>query len=442
MAVDSPVLYNDVWVGLRHATVGPNYGSVSDEQTHNARRIYHFLRVLGYTANSACAILGNMQVESGISPACLENNAAHLAQLPNNGEHLADLTNAVMLQWHDPVDPQHVKNYGTGLIQWDGYTTTAPAGNTITSFAMRYDWLWYDWYTQILRLEAEYLLDPWGWGGINGQTTRFWYYLDNGQYANYITWANFKTSTDTPEYLAEAFRAHRERSGANPSGIQHRKDNARYWYNQLSNASVDYQLESNFTAGYAYIFRNSGYQYQQVVHGITVDCLGYVNLVRTCMGLDIIGNHQGHFGTNSLWRNTTGELYWRGTVQQCIDEFGEIPRGSYLFKCYPEGSPGYNTIPDYYRNDGVGNFAHIGIYTGHGLGVMQSGGYDAGRNGVADCAFHPTQTDPQLAYDWWTHVAFARGIYFYTYAPSPYRSARTVVYFLQNKKQLKKAVIR
>ena len=276
---------------------------------------------------------------------------------------------------------------------------------------MRYDWLWYDWYTQILRLEAEYLLDPWGWGGINGQTTRFWYYLDNGQYANYITWANFKTSTDTPEYLAEAFRAHRERSGNDPSGIQHRKDNARYWYNQLSTASVDYQLESNFTAGYAYIFRNSGYQYQQVVHGITVDCLGYVNLVRTCMGLDIIGNHQGHFGTNSLWRNTTGELYWRGTVQQCMDEFGEIPRGSYLFKCYPEGTPGYDTIPEQYRGDGIGNFDHIGIYTNRGLGGMQSGGYDvtppSGFNGVHDTRTRLNETPP-----WWTHVAFGNNISF------------------------------
>lgn len=441
MAVDSPVLYREIWVGLRHGTLGPNYGGASDYQKHNARQFYHFLRVLGYSAAAACGILGNMQTESGLSPACLENNTAHLAQLPNNGEHLSDLTNTVMLGWHDPTDPQHVKGYGTGLIQWDGYTTTAPAGNQITSFATRYDWYWYDWYTQILRLEAEFLLDPSGWGGINGQTTHFWYYeVVNGVYHYTMSWADFKNFSGTAADAADAFRINRERSSSD--GAQHRRDNATYWYSYLSSGSVDYQLESNFTAGYAYIFRNSGYTYNQSVHGLNLDCLGFVNLVRTCMGLDVIGHHNGHYGTNSLWRNTTGEMYWRGTVQECMDEFGEIPRGSYLFKCYPEGSPGYNTIPEYYRNDGIGNFDHIGIYTGHGLGVMQSGGYDAGRTGVADCSYHPTQTDPQLAYDWWTHVAFARGIYFYTYAPSPYRSARTCVLFLNAKRKVKKNVKR
>ena len=123
-------------------------------------------------------------------------------------------------------------------------------------------------------------------------------------------------------------------------------------------------------------------------------------------------------GTNSLWRNVGGNfLFWRGTVQECMDEYGYIPIGAYLFKCYPEGTPGYNTIPEQYRGDGIGNFDHIGIYTGRGLGVMQSGGYDAARTGVADCAYHPTQTDPQLAYDWWTHVAFGNNIFFPEYYP-------------------------
>ena len=98
-------------------------------------------------------------------------------------------------------------------------------------------------------------------------------------------------------------------------------------------------------------------------------------------------------------------------MQECLDQYGGVPVGAYLFKCYPEGSPGYNPPPQY-QGDGVGDFNHIGIYTDRGLGVMQSGGYDAGRTGVADTAFHPTQTNPPLAYDWWTHVAFGNNIVF------------------------------
>jgi hypothetical protein len=89
-------------------------------------------------------------------------------------------------------------------------------------------------------------------------------------------------------------------------------------------------------------------------------------------------------------------------MAECLELYGEIPRGAYLFKIYPEGSPGYNTIPDQYRGDGVGNVDHIGIYTDLGKGVMQSGGYDEGVPGVAETSLHPS---PPLAYDWWTHVA-------------------------------------
>ena len=87
MAVDSAILYNDCYCYLRDS-MGQSYGGASAEQIHNAEKIYNLLRVLGYSAAAACGILGNMQTESGLSPAALSGN---LAALPNNGEHFSDI---------------------------------------------------------------------------------------------------------------------------------------------------------------------------------------------------------------------------------------------------------------------------------------------------------------------------------------------------------------
>lgn len=417
--MDAPFDYRGCWVGLRATSLGVTSGGASDMQKTNAKAIFNLLRIFGYSEQSACGILGNMQVESGLSPAALQTGHTNL--LPDNGEVFQSLTNAVITGWHGTSGGM---GYGTGLIQWDSISNETPAGNVVGSFATRYNWYWYDWRMQIFRLEMEYIYDPSGWGGVNGQTYTFW---GPSVGTASITWANFKTFTGTPEDAADYFRLYRERGGA--SSIQERRNNARYWYNYLTGTTIEWEIDSTVHRAMAYLFRNSGYSYS------TYDCIGFTNLVRRRLGLQNIGNHNGHFGTNSLWRNTTGELYWKGTIQECIDLMGEIPPGAYLFKCYPEGSPGYNTIPEYYRNDGVGNFDHVGIYTNLGLGVMQSGGYDAGRTGVADCAFHPTQTDPQLAYDWWTHVALPRNIYFVQYAPSPGYSFRTALYYTMYKQK-------
>ena len=422
MAVDSVILYNDCYCYLRDS-MGQAYGGASAEQIHNAEKIYNLLRVLGYSASAACGILGNMQTESGLSPAALSGN---LAALPNNGEHFSDLTNTVVLDWNSN---NSTGAHATGLIQWDGTSNQTPVGNQIVSFATRYDYIWYDWEMQIFRREMEYIYDPSGWGGVNGTTYNFWYYMSGGTMQRTMDWSAFKSYTGTPEDAADAFRINRERSSGDATGNQHRRDNARYWYNRLSSATVTTEVTGKLNAAMAYLFRDSQYTYSQY------DCIHFVNLVRARLGLPQMTN-----GTNSLWRNVGGNfLYWRGTLDECISLYGGVPVGAYLFKCYPEGSAGYDTIPDQYRGDGIGNFDHIGIYTDLGLGVMQSAGYDvtppSGFNGVHDTRTRLDETPP-----WWTHVAFGNNIIIS--GAVPISISIPVFVSILNKKKVKKNVIR
>lgn len=47
-----------------------------------------------------------------------------------------------------------------------------------------------------------------------------------------ITWAQFKASTETPEYLASAYLKNFERAGTEKE--DERKQNARAWYDYLN----------------------------------------------------------------------------------------------------------------------------------------------------------------------------------------------------------------
>lgn len=428
MAVDAPVLYNGVWVYLRDS-MGLNYGGANDKQKANAEKFYNLLRVFGYSHQSACGILGNMQTESGLSPGALSGN---VSALPHDGERLADLDNNTMLAWNSNTS---TGAHATGLIQWDGVGQN-PTGNQITSFAIRYDLQWYDWELQLFRLEQEFIYDPTGWGGISGVTYNFWYPVSGSAS---ITWANFKTFSGSVTDACDYFRMYRERSDDNPSGIQHRRENAQYWDAYFANYSVTVEVSHTLNACMAYLFRDCGYAYTQWVSGLKQDCIGFCNLIRKRLGLPLMTN-----GTNSLWRNVGGNfLWWRGTLQECLDTYGSIPPGAYLFKCYPEGSRGYNPPPQY-QGDGIGDFNHIGIYTDRGLGVMQSGGYDVPANGgVHDSNFEPIQE--VMTRPWWTHVAFGNNISFEGSPTPPTPPAQTLptwMMFMFNRKRVHDNVVK
>ena len=138
----------------------------------------------------------------------------------------------------------------------------------------------------------------------------------------------------------------------------------------------------------AYTYRDSGIPYSQL------DCIHFVNQVRMDLGLRSMLN-----GTNTLWRSNN--LVWKGTLQEAytrwqVSSWDQLPKGILLFRIKSESDPTYNEppIPSRYYMDGIGNVTHVGIMTGLGQGIMQSGGY--GGRGVH-------QSGWQNGY--WTHAA-------------------------------------
>ena len=88
---------------------------------------------------------------------------------------------------------------------------------------------------------------------------------------------------------------------------------------------------------------------------------------------DALGVRHDWKGSNDMWRNA---LSWKGTPDECIKKFGCIPSGAWLFTLKQDGGE----IKRGYK-DGLGNAAHVGIYTGMGRGAMHSS-----TGGVAQCA--------------------------------------------------------
>lgn len=143
----------------------------------------------------------------------------------------------------------------------------------------------------------------------------------------------------------------------------------------------------------AYTYRNSGIPYSQL------DCVHFVNQVRIDLGLNSMLN-----GTNTLWRSNN--LTWKGTLQDGYTKWGVsnwqgLPQGILLFRIKSESDPDYNVppIPSRYYMDGIGNVTHVGIMTGLGQGIMQSGGY--GGRGVHESGW-------QNGY--WTHCALQMNV--------------------------------
>ena len=152
------------------------------EMTTNAKYIWNYLGSRGWSKNAVAGMLGNMQTESTINPGIWEGL--------NSG-----------------TGP------GFGLVQWTPYTK----------------------YTEWC---ADRGLDP---SAMDSALKRIEYELDNGlQYyptdSYPLTFAQFKVSTQTPEYLAQVFLHNYERPA--DSNQPNRSTQARAWYNVLEGDPV------------------------------------------------------------------------------------------------------------------------------------------------------------------------------------------------------------
>ena len=166
-------------------TIG-NFALSQAQMNANATEVYKYFSEKGWTLNAIAGILGNMQSESYINPGVWQSLIAG--------------------------------NYsgGFGLVQW------TPATN----------------YTNWATANGYGITDP------NGQL----YWIDalsasTGQWiptASYnMSWSAFKTSGQSPEYLASAFLKNFERAGVEVEST--RRTQARYYYNLLS----QYDTNSN-----------------------------------------------------------------------------------------------------------------------------------------------------------------------------------------------------
>lgn len=217
MAVADPVLYNNYWVYMRDM-IHPPWGSVhlnpSDLQTHNAYRMRAALQLQGYDEYAIAGIIGNAQVESGITTGAIEKYSI----LPMGGESITECTNAYMLQYY--TKPQGVGGYGLGLLQWDRYSSTYHS-HDLLGWCNANGYNWYDGDGQMARLDFEFQ---------HNSQYHFWQ-MNYGS----LTWADFKQiHTTYPSYdpgeCANVWASCWELSSLSPEGRQQRRDNAQYWF--------------------------------------------------------------------------------------------------------------------------------------------------------------------------------------------------------------------
>lgn len=379
-------LYNGWYVSAEWSDIGPSTGSYSTYQEHNATLLHDWAIGQGWTENAAAAMIGNIQVESGLDPAC---------SYPKIGNTMATISNTYASSYPDNA---------YGLVQWKGRGTTDPNNNQLVGYAIRYGYQWYDGEIQLQRLTWEY---------TNAQ--KFHPQTVDGVY---YTFASFAASTATPETLAKVWMVCYE---GTYSVLSNRQNNARYWYNYFSGQPEPGLWIDGETFALLALAYNGLY-----LPYVTCDCIDFINLVwhdipYTPAVVDL-GRIGERYGTNTLWRSArtfpttdpndnypTIELWWKGSITECESIYGTIPSGTLLFHQISEEGP--PAIPSYYEGDGVGNFAHVGIYCGNNQ-VMQSGGKDA--ETIPGGGVHLSIYDP----DAWNYCAFC--VYVDpTYQPGP-----------------------
>ena len=392
-------LVNDWWMTTDSGgTMGTTDTSgISEKQKHNAEKVYNYFSALGWSLSAIAGMIGNMQLESWLSPALIQGT--HRSSLPNSASNLSDVPNSVMINFYGS------SGYGIGLVQWDGYTSTAPAGQKLVSFAERYGLTWYDGDTQCFRIQREQETNiQWQNGTVDGI---FW------------TWSNYINTTETPEKAAHAWRVCYEVAASGTDST--RQANARYWYDYFADVPPVPPLPTDWISGTT--FASLAVDYDPAITGVNIpysqtDCIQFVQAV--WRNIPAVGSDTlcSPLGTNTLWRTNTNDypslvktfnttspdnqnptpvLWWKGTISECITAFGDIPAGALLFHQISEAGP--PAIPSQYAGDGIGNFAHVGIYIGNNE-VMQSGGRDS--SSVPGGGVHRSIYDSSA----WNYVAF------------------------------------
>lgn len=254
MAVDPPVLYNDWWVYLRDmigGTYGNSHLNPSTYQIHNAYKMRAALQLQGYDDTAIAGVIGNAQVESGITTGAIEKSSV----LPNGGQTLADVPNSYMLQYYTPTAGG--QGYGLGLLQWDRFSQTYQ-GHDLLNWCNANGYDWYDGDGQMARLDFEFQ---------NNATYNFW----RLNYGASLTWAAYKDIENTfPSYdageAANVWASCWELSSLDPDGRQKRRDNAAFWYQYFIDHPVEPGTYKLPWLWYTYLRKRGGTYVRKRIH--------------------------------------------------------------------------------------------------------------------------------------------------------------------------------
>lgn len=198
------------------------YEKESDEAFNNCELIYGILDGYGWTLNAVCGVLGNIGAESGYNPWRWQGDKVQLSTgspWTGIGYGLVQFTSSKDDTSHKYIDnpnAQAMSGYGPNFSDKTGSRNDGNA-------------------------QIQYL----------------------NQYADYIStsaynlsYAQFKRSTQTPEYLAKAWMHNYERP-ASYSTESARASLARYWYNKLSGVTpptpTGYAVTVNLQGGNGWV---------------------------------------------------------------------------------------------------------------------------------------------------------------------------------------------
>lgn len=223
MAVAAPVQIGGYWVYLRdmiRAPYGSSHLNPSTYQIQNAWQFRTELIHIGYCETAIAGIMGNAQVESGLTPGAIQKSSV----LPNGAERVEDVPNSYMLRYYNP--PSGGSGYGLGMLQWDRLSGTYNT-NDLLGWTNANGYEWYEGIGQAARLDFEFNHDS---------TYHFWR-MNWGS----LTWADFRDiETARPDYgpedASDIWASCWELSSTSETGRRYRRENARYWYDLFSGA--------------------------------------------------------------------------------------------------------------------------------------------------------------------------------------------------------------